>query len=133
MSPLEYYPVVDLGPLMKGMVIGGVGIFHVFHARLAICGGTLLCYLQWLHNRGRCNLARRFSDEYFKVLVLVSFVLGAVTGVAMWFTTIQISPQTIGVMVHEFDWVWASDWSFFCLGVVAGYVFYRQPCHRLES
>jgi len=125
MNPLEYYPVVDLGPLMKGMVIGGLGIFHVFLAQFAIGGGMLLSYLQWLHMRGHCQLARRFSDGYFKVLVLVSFVLGAVTGVAMWFTSIQISPRTIGVMVHEFHWVWATEWSFFCLEVVAGYLFYR--------
>ena len=110
---------------MKGMVIGGLGIFHVFLAQFAIGGGMLLCYLQWLHMRGRCPLARRFIDGYFKVLVLVSFVLGAVTGVAMWFTSIQISPRTIGVMVREFHWVWATEWTFFCLEVVAGYLFYR--------
>ena len=125
MNPLEYYPIVDLGPVMKGMVIGGLGIFHVFLAQFAIGGGMLLCYLQWLHMQGKCPLARRFADGYFKVLVLVSFVLGAVTGVALWFTSIQISPRTIGVMVHEFHWVWATEWSFFCLEVVAGYLFYR--------
>ena len=36
------------------------------------------------------------------MLILVSFVLGAVTGVAMWFTSIQVSPRTIGLMVDEF-------------------------------
>jgi cytochrome d ubiquinol oxidase subunit I len=125
MTPLEYYPVIDLGPLMKGLVIGGLGIFHVFLAQFAIGGGMLLCYLQWLHMRGACPLARRFIDGYFKVLVLVSFVLGAVTGVAMWFTSIQISPRTIGVMVREFHWIWATEWTFFSLEVVAGYLFYR--------
>jgi cytochrome bd ubiquinol oxidase subunit I len=125
MTPLEHYPVVDLGPLMKGLVIGGLGIFHVFLAQFAIGGGMLLCYLQWLHMRGACPLARRFGDDYFKVLVLVSFVLGAVTGVAMWFTSIQVSPRTIGVMVREFHWVWATEWTFFSLEVVAGYLFFR--------
>lgn len=125
MSPLVSYPVVDLGPLMKGLVIGGLGIFHVFIAQFAIGGGMLLAYLQWLEMRGQCIHGRRFIDGYFRVLVLISFVIGAVTGVAMWFTSIQISPQTIGVMVGEFHWVWATEWSFFCLEVVAGYLFYR--------
>jgi len=125
MTPLEHYPVVDLGPLMKGLAIGGLGIVHVFLAQFAIGGGLLLCCLQWLHMRGGCPLARRFIDGYFKVLVLVSFVLGAVTGVAMWFTSIQVSPRTIGVMVLEFHWVWATEWTFFCLEVVSGYLFYR--------
>lgn len=83
MTPLEHHPVVDLGPLVKGLAIGGLGIVHVFLAQFAIGGGLLLCSLQWLHMRGGCPLARRFIDGSFKVLVLVSFVRGAVTGVAM--------------------------------------------------
>jgi mono/diheme cytochrome c family protein len=63
--------------------------------------------------------------SYFKVLVLISFVLGALTGVGIWFTAIQVSPNTIGTMVHEFHWLWAAEWTFFCLEIVAGYCFYR--------
>jgi cytochrome d ubiquinol oxidase subunit I len=124
---VPYYPTNDFGPLMKGLVIGGLGIFHVFLAQFAIGGGMLMCYFQWLAQSGRDprGLARRLLDSYFKFLVLLSFVLGALTGVAMWFTTIQISPRTIGVMVDEFHWLWATEWTFFCLEVVAGYAFYR--------
>lgn len=121
---VPYYPVNDLGPATRGMVIGGVGILHVFLAQFAIGGGMLLCYFQWLAQRGSPH-ARRFLDSYFKTLVLVSFVLGAMTGVGMWFTTIQVSPRTIGLMVDEFHWIWAIEWTFFSLEVAAGYTFYR--------
>lgn len=110
---------------MKGLVIGGMGIFHVFLAQFAIGGGLLMCYFQWLAQTGRSPLARQFVDGYFRLLVLISFVLGALTGVGMWFTTIQISPRTIGLMVDQFHWVWATEWTFFCLEIVAGYAFYR--------
>jgi cytochrome bd ubiquinol oxidase subunit I len=122
-----YYPLHDFGPVMKGLVIGGLGIFHVFLAQFAIGGGMLMCYFQWLAQSGRDphGLARKLLDSYFKFLVLLSFVMGAVTGVGLWFTTIQISPRTIGVMVDEFHWLWATEWTFFCLEVVAGYAFYR--------
>jgi cytochrome bd-type quinol oxidase subunit 1 len=122
---LPYYPVNSFGPIMKGMVIGGLGIFHVFLAQFAIGGGMLMCYFQWLAQTGRSAAARRFLDGYFKVLILVSFVVGALTGVGMWFTSIQVSPRTIGVMVDQFHWVWAIEWTFFCLEIVAGYAFYR--------
>lgn len=125
MNP-PYYPINDFGPLIKGLVIGGVGILHVFLAQFAIGGGMLMCYFQWLSQTGRSADARRFLDGYFRVLVLISFVLGALTGVAMWFTTIQISPRTIGIMVREFHWIWATEWTFFCLEIVAGYAFYRH-------
>ncbi|HTJ44448.1 MAG TPA: c-type cytochrome [Kofleriaceae bacterium] len=122
---IPHYPVNDFGPAMKGMVIGGVGIVHVFLAQFAIGGGALLCYFQWLAQTGREPEARRFLDGYFKALVLISFVLGAMTGVAMWLTSIQVSARTIGLMVDEFHWIWATEWLFFAIEICAGYAFYR--------
>ena len=61
-----YYPVNDFGPLMKGLVIGGLGIFHVFLAQFAIGGGMLACWFEWLHGTGRSTLSRDFIDRYFK-------------------------------------------------------------------
>jgi len=124
-AAVPFYPVNDFGPLMKGMVIGGVGILHVFLAQFAIGGGMLLLYFERLAQRGREPEARRFVDGYFQILVLVSFVLGALTGVAMWFTTIQVGARTIGVMVDEFHWLWATEWVCFSVEVVAGYAFVR--------
>jgi mono/diheme cytochrome c family protein len=127
-----YYPINDFGPVMKGMVIGGLGIFHVFLAQFAIGGGLLMCYLEWLSQRGQSPHARSFVDGFFKLLVLISFVVGALTGVGMWFTSIQVSPRTIGLMVHEFHWIWGTEWTFFCLEIVSGYAFYRYG-DRLDN
>ena len=127
-----YYPVNDFGPAMKGMIIGTLGIVHVFLAMFAIGGGMLMCYFQWLAQTGRCRPARHFVDGFFKVLVLISFVFGAVTGVGMWFVSIQVSPRTIGMMVEEFHWIWAIEWTFFSLEVTAGYCFYRNSS-RLDD
>src|SRR5262249_49888852 len=120
-----YYPINDFGPLMKGMVIGGVAITHVFLAQFAIGGGLLLCYFPWSAMKTGDRPARQFVAGYFRWLVLLSFVLGALTGVSLWFTTIQVSPRTIGLMVDEFHWLWATEWTFFCTEVAAGYLFYR--------
>src|ERR1700761_3266627 len=109
---------------MKGLVIGGVGILHVFLAQFAIGGGMLLYYFERLAQRGEPN-ARAFVDGYFKVLVLVSFVTGALTGVAMWFTTIQVGARTIGLMIDEFHWLWATEWVWSAIEITAGYAFYR--------
>lgn len=129
---VPYYPTNDFGPLMKGLVIGGLGIFHVFLAQFAIGGGVLMTYFEWLSGKGKLPSARRFTNGYFKVLVLVSFVVGALTGVGMWFTSIQTSPRTIGLMVDTFHWVWATEWTFFALEVIAGYCFYRYG-ERLDG
>ena len=123
-STIPYYPVNEFGPLMKGLVIGGVGIVHVFLAQFAIGGGILMLYLERLGQRGAQD-ARTFVDGYFRVLVLVSFVVGALTGVAMWFTTIQVGARTIGLMIDEFHWLWATEWIWFAVEITAGYAFYR--------
>src|SRR5450755_4946230 len=102
----DIYPVNDYGPLMPGLVMAGVAVVHVFLAQFAVGGGMLLCYFQWLAMTGREPNARHFVAGYFKVLVLVSFVLGALTGVGIWFTAIQISAPTIGAMVTNFHWLW---------------------------
>ena len=119
------FPVNDYGPLMPGLLMAGVAIVHVFLAQFAVGGGMLLCYFQWLAMTGREVHARRFVDGYFKLLVLISFVMGALTGVGIWFTAIQVSPATIGPMVENFHWLWATEWTFFCLEIVSGYCFYR--------
>jgi cytochrome bd ubiquinol oxidase subunit I len=121
---LPYYPVNEFGPLMKGLVIGAVGIVHVFLAQFAIGGGMLLYYFERVAQRGDAD-ARAFVDGYFKILVLVSFVVGALTGVAMWFTTIQVGARTIGLMLDEFHWLWATEWVWFSVEICAGYAFYR--------
>ncbi len=123
-SQVPYYPVNEFGPLMKGLVIGGVGILHVFIAQFAIGGGMLLYYFERLAQRGHAD-ARKFVDGYFKILVLVSFVVGALTGVAMWFTTIQVGARTIGLMIDEFHWLWVTEWVWFAIEIVSGYAFYR--------
>jgi hypothetical protein len=121
----EVYPYNDYGPVMPGLIMAAVAIFHVFLAQFAVGGGILLTYFQWLAMTGRNPHAQRFVEGYFKVLVLVSFVLGALTGVAIWFTAIQVSAATIGAMVHNFHWLWATEWTFFCLEIGSGYLFYR--------
>src|SRR3954470_5909785 len=116
---------------MKGLVIGGVGIFHVFLAQFAIGGGMLMWYFERIGQRGQPD-ARRFVDGYFRVLVLVSFVVGALTGVAMWFTTIQAGARTIGLMIDEFHWLWATEWVWFSVELCAGYALYRVGA-RLDA
>jgi len=128
----DVFPVNDYGPLMPGLVMAGVAIVHVFLAQFAVGGGMLLCYFQWLAMTGREPHAQRFVEGYFKLLVLISFVVGALTGVGIWFTAIQVSPATIGAMVDNFHWLWATEWTFFCLEIVSGYCFYRYH-NRLDD
>ncbi len=85
----SFYLTQGYGPLTKGTVIGGLGIFHVYLTQLAAGGGLLLCYFEWLRRTGRSRGAGRFMSGHFQALVLISFVLAVVTGLAMWIASIQ--------------------------------------------
>ena len=135
---MDVFPVNQYDPLMPGIVMAAVAITHVFMAQFAVGGGMLLCYFQWLAMTGRSEHARVFVHGYFKWLVLISFVAGAATGVGIWFTAIQVSAPTIGGMIYNFHWIWATEYLFFLLEIIAGYLFYRyhqrisdEACLRL--
>lgn len=122
---MDYYPINEYGPIMPGMMMAAVAIVHVFLAQFTIGGGMLLCYFQWQAMRETSGSLRKFIGGYFKALVMVSFVLGALTGVAIWLTSIQVGPQTIQLMVQHFHWIWGVEWTLFCLEIASGYCFYR--------
>ena len=88
----DVYPVNEYGPVMPGLVMAAVAIVHVFLAQFAVGGGILLCYFQWLGMSGRSEHARQFVAGYFKALVLISFIVGALTG----YSVLLKSPAYLG-------------------------------------
>lgn len=51
----------------------------------------------------------------------------------MWFTSVQIGTSTIGLMIDVFHWVWATEWTLFCVEIIAGYTFYRYHTHLSDK
>lgn len=115
---VPHYPVNDFGPLMKGLVIGGGGIVHVFLAQFAIGGGMLLWYFERLAQRGdqEAAMARTFVDGFFP---------GARARELRARRAVRRRE-----LVHH--WLWATEWVCFAVEVVAGYAFYKVG-HRLDS
>jgi cytochrome bd-type quinol oxidase subunit 1 len=110
--------------VIPGMWIAAIAILHVFLAQFAVGGGALVVWFEWrAHTRGHA-LLRDFLHRFFNALVLVSFVLGALSGVGIWFVTALVAPRPLLLLVREFHWIWAAEWCFFCLEVVCGYAYY---------
>jgi hypothetical protein len=65
-SALISYPINDFGRAMNGIVIDGLGIFHVFIAQFAIGGGMLMAYFPWLAMKAKEPAARTVLNSYFK-------------------------------------------------------------------
>jgi cytochrome bd ubiquinol oxidase subunit I len=117
------YPLWDLA-MGGGLLMALVAIPHVIVAHFAIGGGLLIVVAETLSvTRGDAalrDLARRSS----LMLILVSTVFGAISGVGIWVVAGLISPAAISALIHTFVWGWAIEWVFFILEIVAALIYY---------
>jgi mono/diheme cytochrome c family protein len=51
-------------------------------------------------------------------------VLGAITGVGIWFTIALVNPQATSALINTFVWGWAIEWTFFLTEIAAAMVYY---------
>jgi mono/diheme cytochrome c family protein len=58
------------------------------------------------------------------MLILVSTVFGAISGVGIWVVAGLVSPGAISALIHTFVWGWAIEWVFFIVEIVAALVYY---------
>jgi len=125
------YPIWELPLINGGVVIATVAIVHVFISHFAVGGGLYLVLTE--------RKARRENDEallgflrsqsvFFLVLTLVA---GALTGVGIWFTISLVSPDATSSLLRVFAWVWAIEWVFFAVEIIAILVYY-YGWERLE-
>jgi mono/diheme cytochrome c family protein/cytochrome bd-type quinol oxidase subunit 1 len=116
------YPVWELPA--PGLLIAAVAIFHVFISHFAVGGGLFLVVAE--------RKARREGDEAFlgfvralsRGFILLTLVLGALTGVGIWFTIALVQPQATSALVTTFVWAWAIEWAFFATEIAAAMVYY---------
>ena len=103
------YPI--WGVPASGLFIAVIAVVHVFISHFAVGGGL---FLVWYETR-----ARRESDAdlltyvrlHSRFFLLLTLVLGALTGVGIWFTIGLVQPQATSTLIQFFVWGWASEWT----------------------
>lgn len=118
------YPIWDVPILGGGMVIAIVATVHVFIAHFAVGAGLLAAYTEWKAIRTNNRLLLRFLEDYSAFLILGPFILGALTGVGIWFSISIVSPEATSALIHQFVWGWATEWVIFFVEITAGYIYY---------
>jgi cytochrome bd ubiquinol oxidase subunit I len=106
-----------------GVLIGIISIVHVLVSHFAVGGGIAMAVVETLAvRRASCGgrrdaslraLARRSST----MLILISTVFGAISGVGIWFSIGLVAPAATSALIHNFAWAWAIEWTFFILEV----------------
>ncbi len=117
------YPIFDLPFFGGSLLIAAIAIPHVFIAQFSVGASFLLALAERRANREGDSETRAFLKTYAFTVLLVPYVLGAMTGVGIWFATSVASPRAISSMIHLFVWGWAAEWTMFIVDIVAIYLY----------
>jgi len=118
------YPIWEVPRLGGGMTIGLIATIHVLVAHFSVGAGFLLAIGETAGRKKQNPILLDFLKRFSKALILVGFVFGAITGVAIWFSISLASTRATSALIHTFVWFWATEWVFFLVEIVAGYAYY---------
>jgi len=117
------YPIFELPMLGGGMLIAGIAIFHVFIAQFSIGAAFLVALAERRAIRDGDADTRRFLRQYARMILLVPYVLGTMTGVGVWMAISVVNPRATSALIHLFVWAWASEWVLFIVEVASIYLY----------
>lgn len=118
------YPVWLSNSINGGQLIAIVAVLHVFISHFAIGMGLYTVLAERLAIKSENHDYKFFVKKSSALILLISAILGALTGVGIWFTIALVSPSGTASLIHTFVWGWASEWVFFVLEIVAILVYY---------
>jgi len=107
-----------------GVLIGLIAIAHVVVSHFAIGGGLAIAILETLAVGRRSRALRDLARRSSLMLILVSTVFGAISGVAIWAVIGVVSPAATSALIHNYVWGWAIEWCFFLLEVATALAYY---------
>lgn len=125
------YPFWEVG-IGYGVLMAVVAVVHVFISHFAIGGGLYLVVSEGAARRAHDEVRLAFLERLSRFFVLVSVVSGALTGVGIWFVIGLLNPVATGLLIHNFVWGWAIEWTFFVVEIAAA-LFYYYGWRRLPA
>ena len=119
-----HYPWWYVPQLTAPMLIAAISVVHVLISHYAVGGGLFLAvettHAYRIGNRDYLAYLKRHA----RFFVLFTIVMGAITGVGIWWTIGLASPLATQVLIRTFVFGWAIEYVFFLLEIVSAFVFY---------
>jgi cytochrome bd-type quinol oxidase subunit 1 len=120
MSFIPYYN--DL--IHPAVLISSIAIFHTFIAHFSIGMGLYVIVCEYLGYKKNNTALLEYTRKNSSLILFIATVLGALTGVGIWFVISTIAPLTTSTLIHNFVWFWASEWIFFVIEIVTILLYY---------
>lgn len=119
------YPVWQLDFFGGGLLIALMAVLHVFISHFAIGGGLFLVLTEMKAYRENSPAILEYTRKHTRFFLLLTLVLGAMTGVGIWFTIALIAPHATSILIHNFVFAWAIEWVFFAAEIIAILIYYH--------
>ncbi|MBZ4643175.1 MAG: cytochrome c class [Deferribacteraceae bacterium] len=113
------YPVWISDVLSGAQLIAIIAVFHAFISHFAVGMGLYVVMAEKLAIKSGNQSEKLFVKKSSGLILLISAVLGALTGVGIWFSIALVSPAGTAALIHIFVWGWATEWVFFVLEIFA--------------
>ncbi|MBN2062592.1 MAG: cytochrome ubiquinol oxidase subunit I [Deltaproteobacteria bacterium] len=118
------YPVWDIPIFGGGLLVALIATVHVYISHFAVGGGLFLVMTETKARREKDNPMLDYVRRHTRFFLLITMVLGALTGVGIWLVISVLNPSATSVMIHLFVFGWATEWVFFIVEIVALLVYY---------
>jgi len=116
------YPIWDQPA--SGLVIAFISVFHVFISHFAVGGGLFLVLAEHKARRNGDSALLDYTRRHSRFFMLVTLVLGAITGVGIWFAIGLVHPSGTSSLINTFVWGWGMEWAFFLIEIAAAMVYF---------
>ncbi len=121
---LLHYPVWHLDIFGGGFFIALIATIHVYIAHFAVGGGLFIVLTEAKGYRENRPAVVDYARMHARFFLLLTLVLGALTGVGIWFTISVLHPAATSTLIHRFVFGWATEWVFFAAEIAALFVYY---------
>lgn len=118
-----HYPWWNVPLLTAPMLIAVISVIHVLISHYAVGGGLFLAVETAYAYRTKNREYLDYLHRHARFFVLLTVVLGALTGVGIWWTIGLSSPLATEVLIRTFVFGWATEYVFFVIELVAAFVF----------
>ena len=92
------YPVWQLDFLGGGFLVVLIAVFHVYIAHFAVGGGLFLVLAERKAHRENNPAILDYVRKHARFFLVVTMVLGSITGVGIWFIISLLNPAASSVL-----------------------------------
>ena len=119
------YPVWNVPLLGSGLVVAVIAIIHVLISHFAVGGGLFLVLAElWAARSPDRERIRAWLHRFATFFLVFTTVFGALTGVGIWFAISLANPEATSLLIHQFVFIWATEWVAFLAELTVLYLYY---------